>query len=65
MDIQESTATHLFAACIGGLIAFIFMVGMVDAKTDEIARIRLQYQDCMMIGEYPTKADMGTEDTGQ
>lgn len=56
----------------GVLIAGMMTVGalrtldkQVDAATDRVARIELQYHDCMMIGDYPTNADMLPGDSKQ
>lgn len=65
----ERSWLYGFAWGIAAVACTIFLLvsaeRRADAAKDELARIKEQYRDCMMVGDYPTKADMGTEETGQ
>ena len=62
----------ILGAISGALIVGLMALGalhtldkQVDDATDRVQRIELQYHDCMMIGDYPTNADMLPGDSKQ
>lgn len=68
-ESQPSFWHRVRIAFIGAVLTALVLVpaGMayVDTLDNEIMRMREQYKDCRMIGDYPTNADMLPGNSGQ
>lgn len=49
---------------VGMLAMFVISNSAVGRANDYAARIKEQYRDCAMVGQFPTLADMANKEEG-
>lgn len=54
--------SYIVGGIFGAVLATCLQQGRIDGYFDYAMRIKEQYRECAMAGQFPTKADMLTGD---